>query len=728
MATDFQKRSRQRKLIYAGCIVALFVFCYFWRTQWVEAKAEELNLREKSRGDVELTSSAVKLLLTGSRGLAVCGLWISAAEKQKKNQWNELEMIIRSATKLQPHFVKPWLHHTWNLSYNVSVEMHDLRDMYFWISRGIELLNEGEHRNHNNPDIRDNIATYYQHKICQSDKTSTMRSLLQLSCINPAKRDPALFQWHTPDDRHLGFRETKEYCELHPGDDTAKARLATMWRNFEVFCKEHPHLIRRLHDGLRAKGQDDRLQFKCKTPDEIVRYLIDNRRIPSLYEEPPEGADFTALTTVPLRSPDSRFPLLPPWRDDSTIPAPQKVYDPTDLNSNSALEDDVDGYAIGKAWHGYAQEPLPPPHLILPAESEPIALKDRTKLRRAPYTTILFRGTAPRSQEYIGERLEDEGWFDEAGWLIPGWFANDRFSSGEPAVVGGGRAWATTAWQKARDMWFRYGVDNNLLYASEAAKKKREDLAKEWREEKGLKPSDPAGPAPNRITEEKEYERWASYMALAMRGVFANQTRVEDHYAKSRAELDPETITVRKKFHEADDYRLNARLDQAIAAYALGLDLWKSMIKKHQTLRDDQAEQEDTYESELRYIGMLQERTGTQRRQTALVGTYLGLATARAAASPAWTGVGELGHIEIMPRVRIIGPIDGYIDEDHKVPYVLDRYKQAVHDRRKGLGGQPPPKFELDMPTGPEMMMMPGGGMRGPSTMPSQAPNPPRGQ
>jgi hypothetical protein len=478
MITDFQKRSRQRKLIYAACIVALFVFSYFWRTQWVEATAENLNLREKSRGEAELTSSAVKLLLTGSRGLAVCGLWISAAEKQKKNQWNELEMIIRSATKLQPHFVKPWLHHTWNLSYNVSVEMHDLRDMYFWISRGIELLNEGERRNQNNPEVRAAIGMYYQHKICQSDKTSTMRSLLQLSCISPIKRDPALFQYHTPDDRRLGLRETKEYCDLHPEDVEAKARLTTMWRNFEVFCKEHPHLVRRLHDGLRAKGQDDRLQFKCKTPDEIVRYLIDNRRIPSLYEEAPEGADLSGQTNIPLRSAGTRFPLLPPQRDGA-VPPPQKLYDPTDLHANSALEDDIDGFAIGRAWYGFAQEPLPPPHPILPGENEPIALKDRTKLRSAPYTTILFRSTPPRSQEYVGERLEDEGWFDESGWLIPGWFPNDRFSSGEPAIVGGGRAWATTAWQKSRDMWFRYGVENNLLFPSEEAKKQSDALAEE---------------------------------------------------------------------------------------------------------------------------------------------------------------------------------------------------------------------------------------------------------
>jgi len=44
-----------------------------------------------------------------SRGLATCGLWMSAIEKMKKNQWNELEINVRLVAKLQPHFVTPWL-------------------------------------------------------------------------------------------------------------------------------------------------------------------------------------------------------------------------------------------------------------------------------------------------------------------------------------------------------------------------------------------------------------------------------------------------------------------------------------------------------------------------------------------------------------------------------------------------------------------------------------------
>src|SRR5262245_20486218 len=130
MASPFQQQSLRRKLVYIGLIVVLFTVSFVFRANFVEAKADELALREQNRGDVELTGSAVRLMLTGSRGLVVCVLWNTAMEKQKRNQWNELELIVRSITKLQPHFIQPWLHQSWNLAYNVSVDCHDLRDMY----------------------------------------------------------------------------------------------------------------------------------------------------------------------------------------------------------------------------------------------------------------------------------------------------------------------------------------------------------------------------------------------------------------------------------------------------------------------------------------------------------------------------------------------------------------------------------------------------------------------
>src|SRR5438105_3129401 len=140
MASPFQQRSLQRKLVYTGLIVALFAASYFWRTLGVEAKADQLALREENRGEVELSGSAIRL--------------------------------------------------------------------------------------------------YTQHKIMQSDKTATMRSLLQLSMIDPLKRDPEKF-W------------------LDSGEGR-RGRQVDMVK-FEEFCKDNPQLVRRLREGLRAKASNPNL-------------------------------------------------------------------------------------------------------------------------------------------------------------------------------------------------------------------------------------------------------------------------------------------------------------------------------------------------------------------------------------------------------------------------------------------------------------------------------------
>src|SRR5262249_52052412 len=127
MASPNQGASFQRKLIYFGMIVALFAATVVARgvvampgVKSIQDQSNRLELNEMSQGDVELTGSAVRLLLTGSRGLAICGLWISANENQKRQEWYLLERDVNSITTIQPHFVTPWLFQSWNLTYNVS--------------------------------------------------------------------------------------------------------------------------------------------------------------------------------------------------------------------------------------------------------------------------------------------------------------------------------------------------------------------------------------------------------------------------------------------------------------------------------------------------------------------------------------------------------------------------------------------------------------------------------
>src|SRR5215471_12193371 len=234
MPSPLQQPSTQRKLVYFGLIFALFVVnTFFWRGMdtadgrsqfaWptLTSQANDLELREISRGeDTELLGSTIRLLLTGSRGAATTLLWKAAIDKQMKNEWNELELIVRSLTKLQPHFLTPWLFQSWNLAYNVSVESDRVKDKYFYIGRGIDLLAQGERVNKDNPDMRYWIGFYYQNKFGVSDEANTLRSLFQLSCIRPDERNPD---------------------QLAPKDRTGRRVVDT--EKFKQFCEQHPQLV-----------------------------------------------------------------------------------------------------------------------------------------------------------------------------------------------------------------------------------------------------------------------------------------------------------------------------------------------------------------------------------------------------------------------------------------------------------------------------------------------------
>ena len=162
--------------------------------QWLSDRsvlqqAEKLDLRELDQGDAEITGSVARLSLVGARGPVITGLWWSAIEKQKRNEWHEFELLVKAVTRLQPNFITPWIFQSWNIAYNVSVENDKLGDMFFYIARGIELLAEGDRLNSKiarqpdgskvqvgSPDLRYQIGFYYQNKFGVSDKVQTLRS------------------------------------------------------------------------------------------------------------------------------------------------------------------------------------------------------------------------------------------------------------------------------------------------------------------------------------------------------------------------------------------------------------------------------------------------------------------------------------------------------------------------------------------------------------------------
>jgi hypothetical protein len=676
MASPYQQQAFQRKLIYLGCILVLFTGAWVWRQYILVDEAKDLGVREVNRGDVELSGQVVRLSLLGLRGVATCVLWMTALDDQKKNEWNKLEQDATMMTQMQPHFITPWEFQSWNLSYNVSVELDRSSDKYFYIGRGIELLAKGERQNRYNPKIRWDIGFTYQMKICQHDETNVLRSLFQLSCIPPNKRDPNRLLERGPDNRPQ-----------------------INWKEFIAFCKENPQLIRRLNSGIQR--EDSRAitnQFRCQTPESLVQFLADNYKILSPYETPPAAplGGWVAKEDR-LKDEQERFPSLPPAVTPGRDPRPGPMFDREALTSNSTLNDSDDAYEVARAWYGYAMEPLPPPG-ELPGENTEV--KDRLH-QRIPnsMTTSIFRQYPARAASYMAERLQQEGWFDDEPWPIPGWFrtrgdkfvveenpTSEQIEKAEKAEVRvqtgheSGAAWAT-----AFRMWRQHGVDNHMLFDPEEARVNKQQLADEFQKLYGL----PKGAmAPNLRKEDVSEEVWEQYTAYRyMRGfeLHSSITNFRHHYLRAQVEQDPDTVQARKRFYKADSLRIKASTREAVKMYEQpeAMPMWRKILLKpgNEEFRKDSLIQEDTAEVQLKYFDLVNVEEGLKMKAEE--------ATKMPSAFPLPIKITqERTPKSLSPRSLIKSP---FLDEKGQ-PIIPQQIMEQVEQRRVKPGQKPQSK------------------------------------
>jgi hypothetical protein len=593
MASPFQQQSLRRKLVYTVLIIALFCVTLALRTSQsfgIDAQANTLGVKEESLGEVELMGSLVRRALTGSRGFAVCSLWANAIEKQKRHEWNELELRVNSLTKLQPHFITPWLFQSWNLAYNVSVESDRVLDKYFYITRGIELLGEGERQNRDHPDLRFSIGFYNQHKIGLSDENNTARCLYHLSCIDPLERDPDRFR------RDENGNLVANFVNLE---------------KFEEFCKKYPTLVRRLREAL-----------KRETPSDVVDFLAENRKVPSRYEEPtttPSG-ERQAL----LKPPERRFPLLPPLgREDEGEPA--------DPDGPEPIARICDNFMVARDWYTYSCKPLPPPNQDFsdPVLDDPVTGKHYRKPR---YMAMhIFRGYPARGQTYVAERLEHtEGWFGPEGWKITGWFPDDKFPSGEEAVVGKDTPWATRMWEKAYTLWKRDGEENGLYLEPEAIARLQAQ-ARKYMKTYGVAEAD--YPRALTSTDEQNPEMRDSYKAFSQLHWYEHyrsMTNFPHFYFRSQVEQAKDTVDARRDFFLADQLRKSADPDQAIDKYRAAMKQWRAILLAHKDFRRDSLIQEETYEAVIKYIEMVRDRLGPSLKKVLVIYDYVTQAAVQA--------------------------------------------------------------------------------------------------
>jgi hypothetical protein len=615
MSNNFQRQALTRKLVYGGLILALFTGTLFYRPLVLESQARELALREEDQGEVELTGAAVNLTLTGSRGFALCGLWLLANEKQKKHEWNELRLLVRSITKLQPHFLSVWTFQSWNLAYNVSVVSDRLRDRYYWIAEGIQLAAEGERSNRNNPDMRFSVAFYYQDKIGIADQSTTYRSFLQMSAMDPRDRDPAALRG--PDGRV----------------DMVK---------FKAFLEKHPHFVRRLL-GLP----------NIEKPEDVVRFLAENQDLPTLFQVAPGGKPLTQGN--PRKKPlGERFPVFS--EEDE-----EKDYRPTD---------DVDSYGISKRWHLYAQQPLPAPHptpwLIAGTPLERTYFDEaKERLPKRP-AAIIFRQYPARSQSYVAEKLQKEGWF-EGGWEVDdGRLPQDRWFPNEKVVVGRTAAGSGKAWEVAYDMWSNHGKANHLLLKP-ADLEQKQNLAQRYRTAYHLRPGE-TGPRPPESADADLRLGWGAARQLAWYNQNRTTTNFAHFLAEAEVEKEPQALTARRLFFEAERRRKTAESAKALQLYEdpKALAAWRELMIKFPDFRHDIQSQEDAYTIQVRYLNLVHDQRALLFRQLLTVGDILSQAgwAANAVLLPSVNQSPLPAPNQARPkgvRVPLRGPFDSWV-------------------------------------------------------------------
>lgn len=179
---------RQRKMLYAAVAVLAFIpVIILGRPSTVDQSGTMLpggnlarlrakyELGEASLGNVDPTSATMNLVLLGMRGVAASYLWQKADHYKETKQFTLLQESVDSIILLQPHFKTVWEYQAWNLAYNVSAEVDDVKDRFHWVKRGAKFLIKGTKRNQKVPELKFGCGQFFGTKIGIADEKEVYR-------------------------------------------------------------------------------------------------------------------------------------------------------------------------------------------------------------------------------------------------------------------------------------------------------------------------------------------------------------------------------------------------------------------------------------------------------------------------------------------------------------------------------------------------------------------------
>ena len=139
----------------------------------------DYNLGQADLGEIDPTSEAMRMATLGARGIAVSLLWHKANELKKKEDWTNFRATLTQLAKLQPYFISFWRFQSWNLTYNVSVELDDVRDRFHYVKRGIEFLKQGTKYNRDSPYLLAELGWFIGNKIGKADERVEYRRMFK---------------------------------------------------------------------------------------------------------------------------------------------------------------------------------------------------------------------------------------------------------------------------------------------------------------------------------------------------------------------------------------------------------------------------------------------------------------------------------------------------------------------------------------------------------------------
>ena len=121
----------------------------------------------------------MRLVTLGLRNIAASILWSKANHYKMTENWTAFEATLNQLSKLQPYFISFWRYQAWNLTYNVSVELDDVENRYFYVKRGIGFLKDGVVFNEESPYLLSDLGWFIGNKVGRADEHILYRRLFK---------------------------------------------------------------------------------------------------------------------------------------------------------------------------------------------------------------------------------------------------------------------------------------------------------------------------------------------------------------------------------------------------------------------------------------------------------------------------------------------------------------------------------------------------------------------